>query len=121
MIDFKPKITQALRSNAELVSLLGGKKVWAQVAPAETNKPYITFFEITNFDKWFVDDLARASEIHMQVDVWSPSNTGAIASEVDKTMKSIGFTRSGSADLYEQDTKTYHKVLRYKIISMGVD
>lgn len=114
MLDLKPEITQALRNNAALVTLLGGRKVWPEVSPNATAEPYITFFEMPNFDIMFADDKAIASEIHFQIDIWSKGNTGPIAIEVDKTMKALSFKRTGSADLYESDTQTYHKVMIYK-------
>lgn len=116
MLDLKHEIRQALLNNTALVFLLGGQKVWPEVSPDATAEPYITFFELTNFGSLYTDDEEAASEIHVQVDIWSKGNTGPIANEVDKTMKSIGFRRTSSADLYESDTRTYHKVLRYKTI-----
>ncbi|MBO8164700.1 MAG: DUF3168 domain-containing protein [Brevibacillus sp.] len=114
MIDLKLEILQALRGNVALVSLLGGPKVWPEVAPDDTAEPYITFFELTNFDDLYLDDSASASEIHFQIDIWAKGNTSPFAVEVDKTMKSIGFARTSATDLYENDTKTYHKALRYR-------
>ncbi|OJF17781.1 MAG: hypothetical protein A6D91_09920 [Bacillaceae bacterium G1] len=115
MIDLKPEIRQALLNNAALVSLLGGQKIWPEVAPDGTPEPYVTFFELVNVDELYADDQAHGSEIHFQVDVWSKGNTGPIAVEVNKTMETLGFYRTGAVDLYEDDTKTYHKALRYKI------
>ncbi|MFU1798208.1 tail completion protein gp17 [Paenibacillus azoreducens] len=125
MIDLKPKITQALRTNAALISLLGKDKdgrvkVYPEVAPDITG-PYITFFELTNFDNKYMEDEAVSSEIHFQVDVWTPGNTSPIASAVNQTMEALGFIRSGSVDQYEKETRTYHKVLRYKTKIRGVD
>ena len=115
MLNLKPQILQALRGNATLVSLLGGPKIWPEVAPDDRTYPYVTFFELVNVDDQYADDKAYASEIHYQVDVWSKGNTTAIAQEVNKTMEALGFYRTGAVDLYEDDTKTYHKALRYKI------
>lgn len=115
MIDLKPEILQALRGNTALVELLGGPKVWPEVAPDSTKEPYITFFELVNVDDQFADDKAFSSEIHFQIDVWSKGNTSPIAAEVNKTMEALGFYRTGSVDMYEEDTKTFHKALRYKV------
>jgi hypothetical protein len=114
MINLKPAVLQALESNQALVSLLGGKRIYQLVAPNANEFPRITFFEMTNFDDQYADDSAVSSEIHMQIDVWSKGSTSAIAQEVDKTMKSIGFQRSSAIDLYENDTQVYHKAMRYK-------
>ncbi|OAB31753.1 hypothetical protein PMSD_18380 [Paenibacillus macquariensis subsp. defensor] len=129
LIDLKPAITQALRNNSALVLLLGDKKVWPQVAPTEfinskgikvpVTTPYVTFSEITNFDNRYASNTAFSSEIHFQIDIWTQSDTGPSAIEVNRTMEELGFTRSGSTDLFETETKTYHKVLRYKTIKYG--
>ncbi|NOJ72483.1 tail completion protein gp17 [Paenibacillus alvei] len=120
MINLKPKVLQALRNNAALVSILGGAKVWPEVVPENPKKPitvpYLTFFELTNFDGNYAEDQATTSEIHYQVDVWSGSDTGPATIEVNRTMEQLGFVRTGAIDRYEKETKTYHKVLRYKTI-----
>lgn len=116
MIDLKPQIVQALRNHATLVDLLGGEKIGAQVAPVDAALPYLTFFELTNFDSNYAENQAMTSEIHIQVDVWSCANTGPISFEANRVMEELEFVRTGAIDRYEHDTKTYHKVLRYKTI-----
>lgn len=118
MINIKPKIVQALESNQALVSLLGGKRVYQLVAPNPDEFPRITFFEMDNIDDRFADDEAISSEIRIQIDIWSKKSIPKIADEVDKTMKSLGFRRTASADLYEAEERIYHKGMRYKTIQM---
>jgi len=117
MINPKPEILQALESNQALVSLLGGKKIYWLVA-GMAEYPYITYSELANHDTDYADDKATASEIHIQVDIWSKGNPTKIAAEVDKTMRRLGYTRYGAIDLYESDTKVYHKALRYETKKM---
>ncbi len=113
MINVKPEVLAALEGNPGLVSLLGGPYIYQLKAPEGLDK-YITLFELTNFDSAWADDTALTAEVHLQVDVWvKEASTSAIAAEVDKTMKALGFKRTGSADLYEDDTKIFHKALRY--------
>lgn len=119
MIDLKPKITQALRANEALVLLLDGPKVYPETAPDKTQYPYITYFEITNYDGQHADDVPIDSKIHFHFDIFSKGNTFPIAKEVDATMKSLGFSRSGTADQYDNETKTYHKILRYRTTIYG--
>lgn len=93
MINLKPMIVQALESNPTLISLLGGFKIYNITKPNQDengnpiNPPYITFFEITNFDSDYADDEPFASEIHFQIDIWSMGSTSKLAQEVDGTMK----------------------------------
>jgi len=115
MIDLKPTVLQALEGNAALVSLLGGKRIYQLAAPNAEEYPRITFFEMTNFDSDFADDDPTTSMVSFQIDVWSKGSTTAIGQEVDRTMKSIGFRRTSSADLYEEDVKVYHKGMRFTI------
>ncbi len=113
MINIKPEVLAALESNAALLALLGGPQIYQLKAPEGLNK-YITLFELTNFDSAWADGTAFMAEVHLQVGVWvKGASTSAIAAEVDKTMKALGFKRTGSADLYEDDTGIYHKTLRY--------
>lgn len=113
MINVKPEVLTALEGNTSLVALLGGPYIYQLKAPEGLDK-YITLFELTNFDSAWADDTALLAEVHLQVDVWvKEASTSAIAAEVDKTMKVLGFKRTGSADLYEDDTKIFHKALRY--------
>ncbi|WDU84209.1 tail completion protein gp17 [Caloramator sp. Dgby_cultured_2] len=115
MINIKTTIVNSLKSNSNLINLLGGQRIYFQVAPNPNEFPRITYFEIDNFGSLYADDEEKASEIHVQIDIWHKSNTTAIADEVDKTMKNIGFGRTSAADLYEEDTQVYHKALRYVI------
>jgi len=113
MINVKPEVLTALEGNADLLALLGGPHIYQLKAPEGLSK-YITLFELTNFDSAWADGTAFTAEIHLQMDVWvKGASTSPIAAEVDKTMKALGFKRTGSADLYEDDTKIFHKALRY--------
>jgi len=117
VINPKPEILQALESNQALVSLLSGEKIYWLVA-GDDELPYVTYFELANFDTDFSDDEAAANNIEIQVDVWTKGNPQKIAEEVNRTMVGLGYYRYGAADLYEDDTKIYHKVLRYEIKKM---
>ncbi|WP_051570333.1 tail completion protein gp17 [Paenibacillus ehimensis] len=114
IIDIKTEIRQALLNNAALVSLLGGPRVYQLAAPRADEYPRITFFEVTNYDSEFADDGAYASDVTVQIDVWAKDSTSTIAAEIDVTMKGLGYFRTSGADLYEDDTKVYHKALRYR-------
>jgi len=113
MIDVKPEILGTLKNNPALTTFLGGQRIYQLVAPNADEFPRITFFEMSNFGSQYADDTESASEILVQVDVWSKGSTSKIAPEVDRTMKQIGFKRTSTADLYEDDTKIFHKAMRY--------
>lgn len=119
MINPKPEILAALEANTTLVGLMGGPQIYAIKAPKADEFPRITFFEIDNIGALYADDHEQGSTVYIQIDVWSKGSTSAIAEEVDKTMRGLGYGRSSAADLYEQDTQVYHKAMRYKTMREG--
>ncbi|MFB5557315.1 DUF3168 domain-containing protein [Bacillus cytotoxicus] len=113
MINLRPVILQALEANQELVSLLGGKRIYYRKAKNATEFPRITFFELDNRPDGFADNKERESEILFQIDIWSKNSTTAIHQKVNEVMKSIGFSRYAVADLYEEDTQIFHYAMRF--------
>lgn len=115
MITMKSAIRTALINEDALVKLLGGQRVYAVRAPDANEYPRITYFEMTNFDANHADDQVYSSRMVYQMDIWSKENPDPVAVEVDRVMKSIGFSRAGGADFYEDDTQVFHRALRYGI------
>ncbi|MBW3490574.1 DUF3168 domain-containing protein [Bacillus sp. FDAARGOS_1420] len=113
MINLRPEILQALENNQELVSLLGGKRVYYRKAKHAEEFPRITFFELDNRPSGFADNEEGESEITFQIDIWSKVSTTAIHQKVNAIMKSIGFSRYAVADLYEEDTQIFHYAMRF--------
>lgn len=75
--------------------------------------PYITFFCYNEQGEAFADDEEVATGLYMQVDVWSKGNIEQLKTDVINLLKGVGFKRKNGQDLYELDTKIYHKVLRF--------
>jgi len=113
-IDVKTEIRTALIANTQLTTLLGGQHIYQLVAPNAEQYPRITFFEVDNVEAAFADDSAYASDVFVQVDVWSKGSTSAIAGEVDETLKGLGYSRTRAPDFYEEETRVYHKAMRYR-------
>lgn len=119
--DVKAQVRSALLANSDLLALLGkdrfGNDPIYQLRAADPEKfPRITFFEVDNRDRDFADDQSIASLVVVQIDVWSKGSTSVIAGQVDKTMKSLGFTRSSAPDFLEDDTGVYHKAMRFRTV-----
>jgi hypothetical protein len=127
MINMKPQVLTALKTDSQLISLLGGivtiknktyQRIYQIKAPFAEEFPRITFFEYDNVPSGFADDNEIDCEVFIQIDVWCKgTSTSDIAKEVDIVMKSIGFQRIGAQDLYEDDidTQIFHKAMRYSI------
>lgn len=82
---------------------------------AGTASLYITFFEYNQRGALYADNDEQEIDHFIQVDIWSKGDYTDIVSKVKKAMKQAGFSRTLETEIYEEDTKIYHKILRYTI------
>jgi hypothetical protein len=114
--DAKSELKSSLNDNESLVSLCTGG--FHNLKANDVNAyPRIIYSEIGNADDEFADNVAISSEVRFQISIFNKeqniSSQTPIAKEVDKTMKSLGYKRYDSTDLFEEDTKVFHKAMRY--------
>ncbi|MBY6758638.1 hypothetical protein HYH82_15200 [Clostridium botulinum] len=74
---------------------------------------YITFFCYNEQGECFADDIEIATGFYMQVDIWSKGNVEKLKESVIDLLRQAGFKRKNGQDLYEPDTKIFHKCLRF--------
>lgn len=74
---------------------------------------YITFFEYNQQGTLFADDTEQRTQHSVQVDVWSKGNYKNVVEQVRALMVGAGFIRNSEGELYENDTKTFHKYFRF--------
>ncbi|HBJ2609724.1 hypothetical protein FDA77_19185 [Clostridium botulinum] len=74
---------------------------------------YITFFCYNEQGERFADDTEIITGFYMQVDIWSKGNVEKLKESVINLLKQVGFKRKNGQDMYESDTKIFHKVLRF--------
>lgn len=112
MINLKPQILKKLEeiSNIE-VSYFYPQK-WTNL----DKKPAISYYEMDNSMSSKADDEEYSSNIAIQIDIWakSPSQCSKLAIEVNSKMENLDFERTLAVDLYEQETKIYHKTMRFE-------
>ena len=111
MINKIDEVINALKADATLTALVNKRVNW--LIPASTTLPYITLFEVTNSESESADDEEYADDIEIQVDVWSKGSTIPIAKQVQNIMRGLGFIHDASPDQWLEDTKVYHKPLRF--------
>ena len=78
-----------------------------------TAHPYITFFTYLDKPEQHADDRELTTGYYVQVDVWSKGDYTALVKTVHERMLTAGFSKLNFYDLYEDDVKTYHKVMRF--------
>lgn len=81
-----------------------------------SNTTYITFFEYNQNGALHGDDKELKTAYYVQVDVWSEDNYTEIVKKVRETMIKAGFIRTFETEVYEEETKTFHKVFRFQFV-----
>jgi hypothetical protein len=74
---------------------------------------YITFFEYLQKSEAFADNIETSRGHYIQIDVWSKDDYNDLVNSILYSMKQAGFKRTTETELYEEETQTYHKVLRF--------
>ncbi len=77
------------------------------------NEQHITYYVVSDSTDEFEDDEEATLHYVIQVDVWSREDDSKIIKQIKQLMKANGFVRMDSVDLFEVDTKIYHKAIRF--------
>jgi hypothetical protein len=77
---------------------------------------YITFYEINDQGLLYADDVEKRANHSIQVKVSSKGNIVGLVKQVHNLMIAAGFTKRNYFDQYENDTETYHKVMRFYFV-----
>lgn len=80
-----------------------------------TEETYITFFIYNDKTEINADDKDIITGYSIQVDVWSKTDYTKLVEKVHRSMIENDFMKDNFYDLYEDDTKTYHKAMRFYI------
>ena len=78
-----------------------------------TSDTYITFHEYLQEGEEFDDDEETLTAHLIQVDIWSKTDYTGLSSQVKYLLGAAGLKRITEEDLYEPDTKIYHKGIRF--------
>lgn len=76
---------------------------------------YMTFFTYLDKAEQHADDKDKITGQYIQLDIWSKSDYTDLVNTVHTLMQKAGFIKLNFYDLYENDLKTHHKVMRYRI------
>lgn len=112
MIDMEVPVISTLETD---LSDLVGNKIFRWFVPKESSSdyPYIRVAELDNTDEDYRDNKAVASDIAIQVDLWTKDNPNMLQNRIDQVMKAFRFKRIGVSSFYEENTGAMRKMLRY--------
>lgn len=114
MQNIKSTVLSAVQT-ATALATLQGNKFYFHYPPDFTNLPIGSYFELSNLGNLYADDIEAGSEIIFQIDLWGKTSLSTLAQGVDDIMIGLDFNRISSVDLYENNAKIYHKLMRYRI------
>ncbi|MDP4146118.1 MAG: hypothetical protein Q8936_16780 [Bacillota bacterium] len=79
---------------------------------------HVTFILLYDRATEYSDDEETGAVNTVQIDVWSKDDYEAMQkkNDIKKLMKDTDFGYIDGRDFYEDDTKIYHKALRYQIL-----
>ena len=111
MLSIKSAVLTALQTNTGLSTLNG---FYFFHPPEFTNLPILSYFEVDNTGSLYADDQEIGSEFVYQIDLWHTSSLTALTMAVDTVMTGLDFARITAQDLFETDSRIYHKSLRFR-------
>ena len=90
-------------------------KIFYYIKPEqEKADTYIEYRILTERESDFAGNKNLTETYYLQVDIFSYGNYKKLAQTVKNTLKSKGYiSLSTDGDLYEEDTKLYHKIMRF--------
>lgn len=115
--DAQSELFRALRTDTELVSLAVGG-FHNLVADSDANFPRVVYSELNNTPTKHADGEEVKATVDFQVSIFTDSATSyketPMTKAIDRIMKSLHYKKYDSQPLYEEDTKLFHKALRYE-------
>lgn len=109
MINLKPQILKKLEEISDVEVSFFYPQNWAKL-------PAISYYEMDNSVASKADDEEYSSNIAIQIDVWAKSSSecSKLAVQINEKMEDLEFERTLALDLFEQETKIYHKTMRFE-------
>ena len=104
-------------SSADITSLLPNGKVYHLHVSDKPLKPYLEYEVVNDSGCFYSENKEDFREYLVQIDLFSDKkNYYNIAKVVEEKMLNYGFNKdSNNPEFYEDDTRLYHKVLRFNI------
>ena len=87
---------------------------WRPAYDKEPPPPlYITFHEMLNQTELSAEDTELIDGHYIALDIWGDEPTEETAEKVRNAMREMGAARRDERDIYEEDTKTYHRAMTW--------
>lgn len=119
LFNWKPILSTVLMTDTVVSEYVGktatGNPVIGSLTIPSGIFPAIEFHEVSGFDNSFSDDELYSRKYSFQISIFSQDNSHyKVQNTIDTLMRSLGFTCYHNDEVFEEDTKVYHRVLLYE-------
>ncbi|KOC32551.1 hypothetical protein [Clostridium botulinum] len=101
-------------NDSDIIKLLPNGKTFFLRAVAPVS-PYVEYEVINEYGAEFQENKEWFTTYIIQVDIFSKGDYDSIEKIIKEKLLKAGFSREMAADLYEKDTKLFHKAMRFNI------
>ena len=115
-MNIKQRLRQVL-SDTEILALTADAKVYF-IHANNARPPYVEYEIADEYGVFHAEGKERAASYLVQVDIFSEGDYTALEDKIKERMISAGFVRDSAADMYEEDTRLYHKAMRFTYFEM---
>ena len=110
-MNMKEYVRQVL-SHPKILDSTADKKVYFLHAN-NAKVPYIEYEIIDEYGVFHAEGKEKSAAYLIQVDIFSTTDYTKLEENVMDAMINAGFHRDFAADQYEEDTRLYHKAMRF--------
>lgn len=79
-----------------------------------SSDPYVTYQFYNEYGEAFAEDKEIATTYSVQINIFTKGNFENLYKQILELMTAAGWYRIYATDLYESDTKLFHKVIRFQ-------
>lgn len=103
---------KSILMDQEIINLTGDKTVHFIHAVSPVT-PYIEYLFYDENGAAWEEGKEISADYYLQVDIFSQGNYTNLENKIKEKLISAGFERDMAADMYEDDTKLFHKAMRF--------
>ena len=112
-MNIKEHLLNTLKDD-RVLNLTADKRVYF-IHANNPKTPYVEYEVISESGEEYGDNKEIYTNYLIQVDIFSENDYTNLEQAIKEVMLENGYNRDQAVDLYEKDTKLYHKAMRFNI------
>lgn len=117
MVNLVDEVISFLKADSVISGIVSNRVYWIKPSTKAPQFPLLTVMETGNTEIESSDDEEYIDQIDIQVDIFIQGDFRPLAKQVQKVMRSHGFTHSSFSDEWIEELEAYHKAIKFTIES----